>query len=178
MGEDEENDDDNLPQQQSQRVLNDPLTAAIISSMEKTDAHMHLPTRQDLQAQSDASKPRPYANMDATSPAEVYPLETLMTEDEMQAMLVQDWIESVRAGKDVVLESKFAARRLHKAAGREDMRTLKILKYITVLKKFHVILHPLKDGGRKVPGKEQLRRKVDASEFALDSLRLRFTNGQ
>ena len=154
----------------------DPLAAAILDSMDKSEAHM--PTREDMQAASDAAKPRPQANLDAQTPAQVYPIENLIADDDLHAMTVKDWLDAIRNGQEVVQSSKFVARRLTHVAQKNDIQALRLLKYISTLRDFFAALKKtMRGGGRKLPPREQLKDKTGVNNYILDSIRRRFTNG-
>ena len=165
------------PPPSTQRSLRhtDPLAAAILETMDRTEAHM--PSREDMQIASDAAKPRPRANLEAQTPAEVYPIEHLVEEEELRAMMVKDWLDAIQKGNEVVQSSKFVARRLMHVAQKNDVQTLRLLKYISTLRDFHAALKPLKGGGRKLPRREQLKEKTGVNSYVLDCVRRRFTNG-
>lgn len=154
----------------------DPLAAAILESMDRTEAH--LPTREDMQAESDAAKPRPRANLDAQTRADVYPVESLVAEEELCAMIVKDWLDAVRNGQEVMQSSKFVARRLIHVAQKDDVQSLRLLKYISTLRDFYAALKPQRGGGRKLPIREQLKNKTAQNNYILDSILRRFTNGR
>ena len=165
------------PPPSAQRSLRqtDPLAAAILETMDRADVHM--PSREDMQIASDAVKPRPRANLEAQTAAEVYPVDNLVGEEELSAMVVKDWLDAIRNGQEVMQSSKFVARRLMHVAQRNDVRSLRLLKYITTLRDFYAALKPMRGGGRKLPVREQLKSKTGANNYVLDCIRERFTNG-
>ena len=136
-----------------------------------------MPTREDMQAASDATKPRPRPNFEAQTPAQVYPIESLVAEDELHAMAVRDWLDAARDGQEVLQSSKFVARRLVHVAQENDVQLIKLLKYISTLQNFYAALKPLRGGGRRLPAREQLKSKTGVNYYVLDGIRGRFTNG-
>ena len=178
---DDDDDDDDTTPTELQSTHNkslrqtDPLAAAILDSMDKSEAHM--PTREDMQAASDAAKPRPQANLDAQTPAEVYPIRNLIAQEDLQAMTVKDWLDAIRNGQEVVQSSKFVARRLTHIAQKDDVLSLRLLKYISTLRDFYAALKLIRGGGRKLPAREQLKDKIGVNNYILDSIRGQFTTG-
>ena len=165
------------PPPSTQRSLRrtDPLAAVILESMDKKDAHM--PSREDMQTASDAAKPRPRANLEAQAPAKVYSIDSLIAEEELHAMMVKDWLDAIRNGQEVMQSSKFVARRLAHVAQKNDLQSLRLLKYISTLRDFYAALKPLRGGGRKLPMREQLKNKTGVNNYVLDCIRGRYTNG-
>ena len=107
----------------------DPLASAVISSMAAYTSSM--PTRGEMQAGIDAAKPRPEPNMQAETPAEVYPIEDLVGGiSVLKAIGVKEWIDKVNAGEDVQTKSLFVARRLRATVQSGAITKVNILKLL------------------------------------------------
>lgn len=138
-----------------------------------------MPTRDEMQAEIDEGKPRPKPNMQASTPAEVYPLEqTVGGEIVLAAMGVKDWIDTIKAGGDVQTKSRFVARRLRAAVGSGHVRRVKALRYLLLLLEWFIGLRPGPKAGKKVPKLEEMVPLVEAygSETVLNLTR-RFADG-
>lgn len=110
----------------------DTASQAIISTMAETTASM--PTRAELQSQIDEGKPRPQPHLDAKRVSDVYPIEELVGgEDTLKKLAVKDWMDKVKAGVDVSIQSKFVATRLVAFAQKEHVKKLKVLRYLLML---------------------------------------------
>ena len=155
----------------------DPLASAVVSSMAASTSSM--PTREEMQAEIDETKPRPKPNTQAETPAEVYPVEELVGGVEvLKAVGVKEWIDKVKAGEDVQTKSLFVARRLRATVQSGDVRKLKILKYLLLLVEWFKSLKPGARGGRRVPKLEDLPDLVAGwgSDIA-NSVSRRFAEG-
>ncbi|KAK5153268.1 hypothetical protein LTR04_006244 [Oleoguttula sp. CCFEE 6159] len=84
-------------------------SAAVLDSMaSSTDT---MPDKAALQAAVDDAKPRPRANLAATTPADVYTLDGLIGAD-MRSIAVLDWQAAAVRNDDVRTPSRFVSRRL------------------------------------------------------------------
>ena len=110
-----------------------------------------------MQAEADEGKPRPKPNLEASTPAEVYPIEQLVGgEHNLAAMGVKGWIDEVNAGKDVQLKSRFVARRLMATVKSGDVKKLKVMRYLLLLIEWSTALKPVPKRGKKVPKPEDM----------------------
>jgi len=153
----------------------DALVTAVLESMASSTAGM--PTRDDIQAAVDEAKPRPKPNMDATTPAEVYPLDSLISREERVAMQVTDWLYAVENKEAVKTSSRFVANRLQNIASSKDISRLKALRYILAIIDFNAVLKPLRGGGRKLPLRDELKKKVNIPDAVLDGMKRKFAAG-
>lgn len=153
----------------------DALAIAVLDSMASSAAGM--PTREDIQAAADEAKPRPKPNMDATSPAEVYPLDSLISREERVAIQVSNWLYAVENNESIKSTSRFVANRLQSIASSQDIRRLKVLRYILAIIDFNAALKPLRGGGKKLPLRDDLKKKVDVPDVILDGMKRKFTAG-
>ena len=153
----------------------DALATAVLESMASSTAGM--PTREDIQAAVDEAKPRPKPNMDATSPAEVYPLDSLISSEERAAMHVTDWLYAVQNNQVIKCSSRFVANRLQSIASSNDVSRLKVLRYILAIIDFNAALKPLRGGGKKLPLRDDLKKKFGIPDVVLNSMKRKFTAG-
>lgn len=156
----------------------DPLAAAVVESMASTTSTM--PTREELQSAVDDAKPRPKPNLQATTPAEVYPVPVLVGgEETLRALAVKDWQDAVSANKPVHTKSRFVSNRLVKVAQSGDVKNLKTLRYLLLLLDFHGCLKPGARGVKKVPQKDEMRKAMsNASEGMTEGVRRRFADAK
>ncbi|KAL6713194.1 DNA-directed RNA polymerase I subunit rpa49 [Lecanora helva] len=139
----------------------DPLASAVVLSMADTASDM--PTREQMQADIDEGKPRPKPNLQATTPAEVYPIEQLVGgANTLANMGVKDWIDKVQDGKGVELKSRFVARRLAVNVQRGDVKKLKVLRYLLLLIEWSLGLETVPKRGKKVPKLEKMGALVES----------------
>ncbi|EON65961.1 hypothetical protein W97_05203 [Coniosporium apollinis CBS 100218] len=135
------------------------VAAAVVDAMAAATAAM--PTRDEMQADIDTTKPRPTPNTNATTPAEVYTLESLVGADTVREIKVKDWLDAVKENQDVKTSSRFVSRRLETVAKIPDIKKLKALKYILLLIDFHNVLKSAgKDGGKKLPQADDMAKKL------------------
>ena len=121
-----------------------------------------MPTREELQAEIDEAKPRPQPNLQASTPAEVYPIEQLVGgANVLAAMGVKDWIERVKNGEDVQLKSRYVAKRLAATVQSGDVKKLKTTRYLLLLLEWFTALTPGRTG-KKVPKAEEMGPLVAA----------------
>jgi DNA-directed RNA polymerase I subunit RPA49 len=135
-------------------------------------------TAEERQLEADNSKPRPTPNMAATSPAEAYPLENLISDDELSVMRVNEWQASVKTGENIKLTMRYVARRVRKVATSNDTKNLQILKYVDTMLTWFVALDSNRGNGKKLPPRDKLKDKVSAPGAIFQSLRKKFTDGQ
>ena len=116
-----------------------------------------MPTKEEMQAEIDEAKPRPKPNMQAETPAEVYPVEELVGGiGVLKAIGVKEWIDKVNAGEDVQTKSIFVARRLRATVQSGDVKKVKILKYLLLLVEWFRSLKPGNRGGHRAPKLDDL----------------------
>lgn len=138
-----------------------------------------MPTRDEMQAEIDEAKPRPKPNLQASSPAEVYPLEQLVGgENVLAAMGVKEWIDTVKAGGDLQVKSRFVASRVKAIVEIGNVKRVKALRYLLLLIEWFIGLKPGPKGSRKVPKAEEMEplTKAYGSEAVL-KLGRRFADG-
>ncbi|TIA58617.1 RNA polymerase I associated factor, A49-like protein [Aureobasidium pullulans] len=152
----------------------DNVESAVMDSVkEASDA---MPAKQAQQEEILASKPIPKPNLNATEAENVYPIGTLVPVADMKALTVKEWQDTVAAGEDVKLTSRFVAHRIAAIATRDDVQRLKALKYLMLLIEFNLALKQGR-GGKKVPPRDQLRQKLaEWPETLIESVRRKFSD--
>jgi DNA-directed RNA polymerase I subunit RPA49 len=154
----------------------DSLTTAVLSNLATNTAS--IPSREEKQAVIDESKPRPKPNLAATTPADVYPLDVVISEETMRDIPIKEWREAHTKGEDVEVKSLFVANRMYNLATRdEEISNLKALRYLYMLVQFYLALKPGREGHKKLPTKAELSAKVEASSSLLDGIKRTFAEG-
>ncbi|KAL8867776.1 MAG: hypothetical protein Q9174_005442, partial [Haloplaca sp. 1 TL-2023] len=143
----------------SSQSVKDPVASAVVSSMAATTSSM--PTRQDLQAAADESKPRPQPDLSAETPADVYPIDQLVGQGTLRQMTVEGWQSAVEEGEDILTKSRFVSHRIQAVVSSGDIRKIKVLKYLLLLLDWYgALLDGPKGRGRKVPHGDKLQEKL------------------
>ncbi|MCJ1235233.1 DNA-directed RNA polymerase I subunit rpa49 [Varicellaria rhodocarpa] len=152
----------------------DAASSAVLESMSQTSTI--APSREDLQALVDESKPIPLINQEAKTPAEVYTPESLIGMDSLVAINVRTWEEAINNGEDVKTSSLFVSKRLKKIVEEKDVKKLKILRYILLLLDWRTAMKSGQKGLKKLPPKEDMKNAVgeDIRDSILDSVRRKF----
>lgn len=133
---------------------NDAVAGTILQNMEgATDA---MPTKDELAAAVDSSKPRPTPNMAAEYPGDVYPIETVVGSELMTMLEVKDWVEACRAGQGVNVSSRYVARRILALAKNKQIQKLKVLRFILLCIDFAAALSGPGNKAKKIPMKGKL----------------------
>ncbi|KAF2841505.1 RNA polymerase I associated factor, A49-like protein [Patellaria atrata CBS 101060] len=148
---------------------------AILQSMQASTSDM--PSRDAMNAAADDAKPRPKANLDATTPAEAYPLDALISPDELRAVDIKAWQDAVKAGENVQVTSRFVAKRLDGIGKSKDTKKLRVLRYVYILIEFYNALKANRDGGKRLPQRDELRKRVSASDVLLDGVKRKYAAG-
>lgn len=152
----------------------DARTKAILESLNLSG----MPSKEEMQAKVDEAKPRPKPNLNAETPADVYPLDTLITREERMALQVSDWIAAVAANESIETPSRFVANRVQTLASQKDTIKLRALKYILAITTFNLALKPTRQGGRKLPPRDELKKKLaHLPPMLLESLKRKFAVG-
>jgi DNA-directed RNA polymerase I subunit RPA49 len=148
--------------------------AAVLESM--ADATADMATRDQLQEEADAAKPRPKANMKAETANEAYPIETLIGKDILPHIPTLDWITDMKNKKEIIVGSRFVASRIHAYAANKSVEKLKILRYLYVLLQFHMASKPTR-GGRIIPKRDDMRKKLGGiPEPLVESVKRKFSD--
>ncbi|BDD62026.1 DNA-directed RNA polymerase I subunit rpa49 [Monascus purpureus] len=148
--------------------------SAILSSM-PTEPNSDMASKAaSLQAQVQATKPLPPANLSATHPSDVYPVETLVPNGLStlrQLPGVQEWQDTVMSGQAVTTTSRYVARRIEAVVKSGNTTHVQILRFILLLLE---LTRSLRSGGRdpkssggpgskRLPPREELRRILSST---------------
>ncbi|MCJ1247307.1 DNA-directed RNA polymerase I subunit rpa49 [Trapelia coarctata] len=152
----------------------DPLASAVLESMSQVTSSM--PTREELQAAVDDAKPRPKANLDATTPADVYKIEDLIGIEMLKSLSVRQWQDDIKADKAIETHSRFVSHRVIRVVQSGDVKRLKALRYVLLMLDWFGGLKPGQKGAKRLPQREDIRKAVgeEIQDFLVDGLRRKF----
>ncbi|KAH0544411.1 hypothetical protein FGG08_001437 [Glutinoglossum americanum] len=136
-----------------------------------------MASRDDLQKDIDANKPRPKANLHATSPDEVYSVESLVGHEEMRILSVKEWQDAMAEGDGITSKSRYICKKVQRVGEAGDVKRLKVLRYLQLLLDFFFSLGKGSRDGRKLPPREELKKALGVPDFLVDRVRGKFTNG-
>jgi DNA-directed RNA polymerase I subunit RPA49 len=155
---------------------NDDVAENILQSMNAATSAM--PTKEELAAAVDSSKPRPTPNMAAEYPGDVYPIETVVGTELMTMIDVKDWVDASAAGEGVNVNSRFVARRIVKLAKNKQIQKLKVLRFILLCINFGAALGGSGRGAKKIPGKGKLEAMMgdDTPAGCIMAIRRKFAS--
>jgi DNA-directed RNA polymerase I subunit RPA49 len=146
-------------------------TKALMASIGENIANM--PTVEDLQTLAEESKPRPKANLSATDPTDVYPIQSLIDEDTLYSINVQDWKDATKEKVGVTTTSRYVSRRLQSVLQNDDEAKMKVLKYMLMVIEFFQLSKKSKNGNL-VPRGNDLHA-LDHPGFLLEGVKKRFS---
>lgn len=150
----------------------DAAGAAVVASM--AEATRGMPSRDELQAQADAAKPRPKANLSATDIKDVYTAHSLIGSEMMKQIPVIDWTQALKATKEVVVNSRYVAHRI-KLVGL-SIEKLKLLRYMLLLIEFYNSARPGRGGVKALPRRDDMRIAMGAvPEGLVESVKRKFS---
>ena len=135
---------------------NDAVAATVLQNM--TSSTGAMPTKQELAAAVDSSKPRPTPNLTAEYPADVYTTEIVVGSELMTMLEVKDWLEASAAGVGVNVTSMYVAKRIVKLAKNKQIQKLKVLRFILLCINFNAALW----GGGGRPKRVPVKGKLEA----------------
>ena len=142
--------------------------------MQEASGSMH--TREELQIAVDEGKPRPKANLEAETPANVYKLEDLVGVDAMRTLMVKEWQDKVNSNTNIETGSLFVSKRIRRTVESGDVKRLKGLRYLLFLLDVLRCLEPKAKGIKRLPVKEKLMSALGSlGEGLLDGFRRKFT---
>lgn len=154
----------------------DPAASLVLETM-AAEATSVL-TREDMQNEVDQAKPIPKPNLNAETPADVYPLERLVGSLALRNLQVQEWIDKVEAGEEISTKSKYVSERIVQVVKKGNVELLKALKYLLLLLEWYHSLNLKRKGSRRVPKKEYVAKAIGwASSGLLEDLSKRFSEG-
>lgn len=156
----------------------DPLASAVVSSMAQFTASM--PTREQMQADIDETKPIPKPNLAAETPAEVYPVEQLIGGiNVLRNMNVQELIDKVNAGDDVQTKSLFVSKRLRAIVQSADVKRVRTLRYLLLLLEWHKGLKVGRKGIKRMPKDEEMGHLMEQyGSEVVQGIGRRFADGR
>ncbi|PKX96820.1 DNA-directed RNA polymerase I subunit RPA49 [Aspergillus novofumigatus IBT 16806] len=147
--------------------------SAILSSMPADAAADIASKAAAVQAQVQANKPIPQANLDATHPADVYPIDVLVPNGLAtlrQLPGVKEWADTVSAGLPVATTSRYVSRRVEAVVKSGNTTHLQLLRFILLLLEFARSLRSGRDpkssagpGSKRLPPREELRRILSSA---------------
>ena len=131
-----------------------------------------MATREELQAAVDEAKPRPQANLQARTPADVYPVETLIGEDVLRDLKVKHWQDA----PELQTTSLYVAKRFTKVKDTGDVKKLKVLRFLLLLIDWYQALKTGPHGVRKLQKREEVRNAVgrDVEGWIIDAVNKKF----
>ncbi len=134
-----------------------------------------MPSREEMQAEINSSKPIPPPNLSAQNAEEVWTLESLVALQTLRSVQVKEWIETIQNGDEITCKSRFVASRIEKLVAANDVKRLRGLRYLLLLIEWY---HSLKKGARgvlRVPRKEDLLQGWPSE--LVDGVARRFAEG-
>jgi DNA-directed RNA polymerase I subunit RPA49 len=136
----------------------DSVAENLLQKMESATTAM--PTKEELAAAVDSSKPRPTPNLAAEYPGDVYTTDVVVGSELMTMLEVKDWVQASTTGQGVNVTSKFVARRIVKLAKNKQIQKLKVLRYMLLCINFNAALI---GGGGSRPKKIPMKGKLEAA---------------
>jgi DNA-directed RNA polymerase I subunit RPA49 len=136
---------------------NESVAENILSNM--TSATGAMPTKEDLAAAVDSSKPRPTPNMAAEYPTDVYSIETVVGSELMTMIEIKDWVDASEAGQNIQVTSRYVAKRIARLSRNKQIQKLKVLRFILLCINFASALSAGSGGPsrpKKIPPKGKL----------------------
>ncbi|PYH89533.1 hypothetical protein BO71DRAFT_389488 [Aspergillus ellipticus CBS 707.79] len=168
--------------------------SALLSSMPVGTATDLSSKAAAVQAQVQAGKPIPPANLDAAHPSEVYSIEALVPgglATLRQLPNIKEWQDTVNSGNPVSTSSRYVSRRIEAVVLSGNTTHLQLLRFILLLLELSRSLRPSRGekssgpGSKRLPAREDLRRilsgasTTDGAELlpdpVIDSIRRKFS---
>ncbi|KAF2028379.1 DNA-directed RNA polymeras-like protein I 49 kDa polypeptide [Setomelanomma holmii] len=153
---------------------NEGVAENILNNM--TTATGTMPTKEDLAAAVDKSKPRPTPNMAAEYPTDVYPIETVVGSELMTMIEIKYWVDASEAGQGVSVTSKYVAKRITRLSRNKQIQKLKVLQFIYLCINFAAALSGPTGRPKKIPPKGKLEDMMgdDAPAGCVMAIRRKF----
>ena len=175
--------------------------AAILASIPAEDLAAASKSPATIETELRATKPIPPANMLATHPSDVYPIDTLVPNGltTLHQLPVKEWKDAVVADLAILTVSRYVSHRVEAIAKWGTTNQLQILRYMLILIEFSRCLKrtPLKDtkslgpDSKKLPPQSELRTVLSGqtprgsdgipswantllTEFVIDAIRSKF----
>ncbi|KAL5043977.1 hypothetical protein BDW71DRAFT_186913 [Aspergillus fruticulosus] len=147
--------------------------SALLESMPAESALDIAAKSAAVQAEVQAAKPLPQANLDAKHPSEVYPLETLIPNGKatLRQLPIKDWQDTISAGLTVATTSRYVSSRIDDIVESGNTTYLQILRFVLVLLELARALRSGKGrGNKRLPSRDELRRILSGgSKFSSDN---------
>ncbi|KAI9924419.1 hypothetical protein ASPWEDRAFT_167396 [Aspergillus wentii DTO 134E9] len=147
--------------------------SAILSSM-PTDGPTDIASKAAaVQAQVQANKPIPRANLEASQPADVYPIDVLVPNGFstlQQLPGIKEWQDAVSSGRAVASTSRYVSRRVEGVVRSGNTTHIQILRFILLLLEFTRSLKAGRDRTKRLPPREELRRALSSTGESSESL--------
>ncbi|GMF75857.1 unnamed protein product [Aspergillus oryzae] len=196
-----ESEDEEMSMAENAQLSNAPAGAAsaaesaILSSMPLDSATDIATKTAAVQAQVQANKPLPQANLAASHPSDVYPIDVLVPgglSTLQQLPGTNEWQETVNSGEAVATTSRYVSRRVEAVVNSTNATQLQVLRFIFLLLELARALRSGKDskssgpGSKRLPPRDELRRilssptgaKTDSAETlpdpVIDAIRRKF----
>lgn len=162
-----------LPAGERQKL--DSTASAVLSTM--GGAVANIASSDELRKRIDEAKPRPRANENAKDIKDVYTIDSLIGLETFKTIPVLEWQQTVKAGKEVIVNSKYVANRIRPFATSPEK--LKVLRYILLLIEFYNATIPGK-GGRRLKSQKEVRhlRAFQLPEPIQDNVQRKFSEGR
>ncbi|OJI98983.1 hypothetical protein ASPVEDRAFT_50551 [Aspergillus versicolor CBS 583.65] len=136
--------------------------SALLQSMPADAARDIAAKSAAVQAEIQASKPLPPANLDAKHPSEVYPIENLVPNGNatLRQLPIKDWQDTISSGLEVITSSRYVANRIYDVVESGNTTHLQILRFVLVLIELTRALGSGKPGRgpKRLPSRDDLRQ--------------------
>ncbi|KAL4912501.1 A49-like RNA polymerase I associated factor-domain-containing protein [Aspergillus aurantiobrunneus] len=136
--------------------------SALLQSMPAESARDIAAKSAAVQAEVQASKPLPSANLDAKHPSDVYPLENLIPNGNatLRQLPIKDWQNTISSGLAVSTSSRYVSNRISDIIESGNTTHLQILRLVLALLELARALRSGKPsrGSKRLPSKEDLRQ--------------------
>jgi DNA-directed RNA polymerase I subunit RPA49 len=143
----------------------DATTQALLNSIGEKVANM--PTKDEQEALSTDSAPKPKANLAAKDPKDVYPLSILIPSETLTSIDVVSWMEKAKKKEEIKTGSRFVSYRISSVAQNNDLTKMKVLRYMLVMIELFVSLKSVGRGGKKLPPRKDLNQILASSPPSL-----------
>ncbi|KAF2868436.1 DNA-directed RNA polymeras-like protein I 49 kDa polypeptide [Massariosphaeria phaeospora] len=158
-------------------VKDEAIATNVLQNM--TEATQSMPTKKDLAAAVDNSKPRPPANLDAEYAADVYTAENVVGRELLSLIPVKDWVDASKQGQPVNVNSRFVAKRILKIVKSNEIQKLKVLRFIQLCINFSLALRTKgMSGAKQIPPRDKLLPLMgdDVPGPVVDAIRRKFAS--
>lgn len=131
----------------------------------------NVKTKEEMANVIDEHKPK--ADHATNDPVKAFTADNVVGLDTMKLIPIRQWVENIKAKKDIRTTSRFVSRRVRDQANNHEK--LKLLRYMLLLIEFYNATTPGKFG-RSLPRREDLKRILgDMPEAVLEGVKRKFT---